>query len=178
MISSRTSEASRENHELQTALQKMIWLYTSTFDVNKVKKVYVYESMSAKARFQQCKEQFAAKGRSINEKWVFHGTQTLANAHSIVKNGFKVGGQNGHPISNGAIYGQGVYTDQTPATPTQFGDFVVLCLALPGKEVRGVVQDAHQHTKDYDSWFPAAQKDWTVFKRPEQLLPLYVVQLR
>merc|ERR1712166_1738591 len=51
-------------------------------------------------------------------------------------------------------------------------------LALPGKEVRGVVQDTHQHTKDYDSWFPAAQKDWTVFKRPEQLLPLYVVQLR
>ena len=173
----RTSEASRENHELQMALQKMIWLYT-TFDIGRVKKVFAYDSEAARARFKTCKDQFKAAGRSTRERWVFHGTATLANAHGIVKEGFKVGGQKGHTITNGAIYGEGVYTDQSPDTPTQFGNFVVICLALPGKEIRGVQPNQRQHTLDHDSWYPQAQPEWTVFKRAEQLLPVYVVQLR
>jgi len=42
---------------------------------------------------------------------VFHGT-AASNVQSICSGGFKVGGQDGHPVVNGVAFGQGVYTDR------------------------------------------------------------------
>jgi hypothetical protein len=56
-----------------------------------VQKVDVYSSAVTKAKYDARREQFAAQGISTAEMWVFHGTTSTANVHSIMTDGFKVG---------------------------------------------------------------------------------------
>jgi hypothetical protein len=55
-----------------------------------VQRVDVYSSVVTKAKYDAKRQEFAAQGVSIAETWVFHGTPTLANVHSIMTEGFKV----------------------------------------------------------------------------------------
>lgn len=179
----RTADVTRENDELVSAFGHMVNLCPG-FDIESMGSVSVFYSKKAEARYAQCKKRLNAAGRSTQERWVFHGTPREEFAHSIMATGFRVGGQNGHPINNGAVHGQGVYTDQSPATPTQYGSHVVLSLAVPGNEWKGPTDKA-MHTKDYDSWQPDAaifngqlQKSWNVFKSADQLLPKYIIAMK
>ena len=150
------------------------------FDIRSVEMVWFFSSRNARTRYEDCKQRFKAEGRSTQERWVFHGTPREEWALSIMAEGFRVGGQNGHPIKNGDVHGQGVYTDQSPSTATKYGKFVVLSLAVPGKELAHAPTDPNRHTQDYDSWHPSSipQKMWNVFKSADQLLPLYVVYMK
>jgi hypothetical protein len=55
-----------------------------------VQKVDVYCSAVTQAKYDAKRQQFAAQGISTAESWVFHGTPTPANVHSIMTEGFKV----------------------------------------------------------------------------------------
>jgi hypothetical protein len=55
-----------------------------------VRKVDVYSSAVTTARYDAKRKEFAAQGISTAEIWVFHGTPTAANVHSIMTEGFKV----------------------------------------------------------------------------------------
>ena len=98
--------------------------------------------------------------------WVFHGTHS-SFLDSIAREGFKVGGQD-VSVRNGASYGHGIYTARGPDTPMQYGHgrSVILALARPGVE-------GSQHDPACDSWRP--RNDWHIFRRGEQLLPIYIL---
>jgi hypothetical protein len=55
-----------------------------------VKKVDVYSSTVTRAKYDAKRQQFAAQGISTAETWVFHGTTSTENVHSIMTEGFKV----------------------------------------------------------------------------------------
>ena len=90
--------------------------------------------------------------------WVFHGCPTSEGTRSICTSGFKIGGQDGHPISIGAAHGQGVYTATGPSTPMGYGSksrSVILCNALVGSE---------GDCKKGDHWRPMPNGDWMIFR--------------
>jgi hypothetical protein len=55
-----------------------------------VQKVDVYSGAVTKAKYEAKRQQFAAQGINTAETWVFHGSSTAANVHSITTEGFKV----------------------------------------------------------------------------------------
>jgi hypothetical protein len=55
-----------------------------------VQKVDVYNSAVTTAKYNAKRKEFAAQGISTAETWVFHGTPSTANVHSIMTEGFKV----------------------------------------------------------------------------------------
>jgi hypothetical protein len=136
--------------------------------VASVTKVDVYECPSVEAKFNSTKREFAAKGESnMKEKWVFHGTKTEATVTLIMTGGFKVGGEEGVPIVNGAAWGRGVYTATGASTPISYaGGTKQVILA------RGLLGTVGQQGVT-DSWKP--KQDWIIFRRGGQLLPRYVV---
>jgi len=159
------SEESRELHEFNMAAgQYMRLLGKSSRPVTQVD---VYESAEVKARFHSKEAEFAKAKKDTKKIWVFHGTASADNVPRICQGGFKVGGQDGHPISNGARYGQGVYSAKGPDAPMGYAQDtgqVILCLALPGTDGKQGVDD---------SWAP--NNDWVIFKTSAQLIPKYVV---
>jgi hypothetical protein len=134
----------------------------------KVTQVDVYENQRLQARYDHTRNQLSSSGRACEELWVFHGTPA-ANVAAIMLNGFQAGGSGGIPILNGAAFGHGIYTAKGPDTPMSYGSGarqVILARALRGRCGR-------DSTGDADSWEPKG--DWVVFRKGEQLLPVYVV---
>jgi hypothetical protein len=132
---------------------------------------YCYENSELQSKFHAKQLEFKRAKKSDKAIWVFHGTSDHRNIGPIMKTGFLVGGQNGHPISNGEAYGQGVYSATGPATPMGYGrdaSAVILAQALPGRHVDG------NQSRFADSWTP--RQDWYIFARSEQVLPCYVVR--
>jgi len=132
-------------------------------DQYKVTKVtYVVNSYLSK-RYLDLQKEYMEQGIPIEEVLVFHGTVKSIIA-SIVKYGFKVGGQNGHPIVHGALFGPGIYTSKDGSSPAQFSydKCIVACLGLPGAS--GV-----NHS------IPFQHGNWIIFKSAEQLLPCYII---
>ena len=85
-----------------------------------------------------------------------------------------MGGTDGIPITNGAAYGNGVYTATGPATPmlsyAGVTSQVILARALPGQQGDTV------HAAGVDMWRP--RREWAVFADPASLLPVYVVRFQ
>ena len=132
-----------------------------------VKQIDVYDSPEVDAKYEAKKEEFRQAGKSTDAFWVFHGCPTVEGTRSICTGGFKVGGQDGHPISNGAACGQGVYSATGPGTPMGYGQgshSVILCKALIG-------ESGPQGQGDH--WKPNG--DWMIFRTAAQVLPKYVV---
>jgi hypothetical protein len=67
----------------------MLCEHTSTV-FGPVQKVDVYSSAVTKSKYDARRQQFAAQRISTAETWVFHGTPTHDNVHSIMTEGFKV----------------------------------------------------------------------------------------
>jgi hypothetical protein len=136
---------------------------------SKITAVDYYGAIGGKLEsvFQACQGAFAQKNVDDSAIWVFHGTKTHDNIASIMKEGFKVGGQDGHPVAHGTACGRGVYSAIGPQTPMGYGGAtkaVILCKALPGAV--GAQEVA-------DSWNPHG--DWRIFKTSQQVLPFYVL---
>lgn len=116
-----------------------------------------------------------ANGSEPTEMFVYHGTLG-SNISSIVKSGFVAGGgtlPDGKkiPIANGAVHGNGIYTAVSPDVPLQTygkGSTVILARALVG--VRGT-----KSADKCDMWVPNDQPTWAVFRKSEQLLPVFVL---
>ena len=134
-----------------------------------IAQVDVYVNPLLAGQFQQELAGLSGRGRPCEEDWVFHGTGSTENVAKIMLEGFKVGGSDGVPVVNGTAYGNGVYTAKGPDTPMTYGKAtgqIILARALRGRRGDCVSDDA-------DSWEPS--KDWVVFRRGQQLLPVYVV---
>ena len=141
----------------------------------KIVQVDVYDNPLLAERFQNELISLSARGRPLEEDWVFHGTGSADNVQRIMLEGFKVGGIDGIPMSNGAKHGNGVYTAKGPDTPMMYGKetgLVILARALRGRRS----QRAGTAGYDSDSWEPSG--DWVVFQRGQQLLPIYVVHYK
>lgn len=158
---------SRELQEFNFALGHYVRLLKGK--ARTVTKIDVYDSPEIDAKFKAKKEEFRSAGKSTDAWWVFHGCPTAEKTKSICTGGFKVGGQDGHPISNGAAHGHGVYSATGPDTPMSYGEgsmSVILCQALEG---------AGGQPGQADHWRPKGDSDWVIFKTAAQLLPKYVV---
>lgn len=57
-------------------------------------------------------------------KWTFHGCSYEAY-QGIVQKGFIIGGTNNIQIKNGAAYGPGIYTSQSPADAMVYGEYII-----------------------------------------------------
>jgi ubiquitin-conjugating enzyme E2 Q len=115
-------------------------------------------------QFNARKQKLRSKGSSTTELLVFHGTRK-DNINGIIKHGFKIGGINGHPVTHGTNYGKGIYTDKDGIDSRYYcyNDYcVVACQSLPGRA-------------EVDSITPGGKDNWIIFKKPDQLLPCYVV---
>ena len=132
---------------------------------------YGFENSQMQEAFTAKKAEFHSADKDDGEIWVFHGTGNEANIDSIMKGGFKIGGQGGHDVTNGTAWGQGVYTSTTPDDgPTSYGAqtrAVILSKALPGE----VGAEGRS-----DSWNP--RRDWQGFATQAQVLPCYVVRFK
>ena len=160
------SKDSRELDEYNFALGHFVRLLGGRDD-RPVHRIDVYDSPEVDAKYRAKKDEFIRADKPADEFWVFHGCPTSEGTRSICTSGFKVGGQDGHPISNGAAHGQGVYTATGPSTPMGYGSqsrSVILCKALVGSE-----GDCNKG----DHWRPNG--DWMIFRTAAQLLPNYVV---
>ena len=115
-------------------------------------------------RYNKKKEVFKQGGVPTNEILVFHGS-AKENIENIVRNGFKIGGVNGHRVTNGQHYGQGIYTDKDGLASPGYccNSFcLVACKALPGND-------------SIHSVNPSDRKSWVIFRSADQLLPCYVI---
>jgi hypothetical protein len=134
-----------------------------------VAQVDVYINPLLAGQFQQELAGLSRRGRPCDEDWVFHGTGSTENVARIMLEGrFKVGGSDGVPVANGTAHCRGVYTAKDPDTPMTYGKAtgqIILARALRGRRGDCAADDA-------DSWEPS--KDWAVFRRGQQLLPVYV----
>ena len=131
---------------------------------------YGYERSALQTSYDAQRALFVQANKPDNEIWVFHGTKTQQAIESIMTGGFKVGGQNGHPVACGTAYGQGVYSATGPDTPMGYGSAtkaVILAKALPG-----ACRGAHQNGGG-DSWKPKG--DWCIFAKRDQVLPCFVI---
>ena len=159
------SKASRELDEFNFAHGQYARLLRG--QMKPVKQIDVYDSPEVNAKYDAKKAEFHSLKKSTDAWWVFHGCPTADGTKSICTSGFKVGGQDGHPISNGAAHGQGVYSATGPDTPVGYGrasNSVILCMALVGEQ-------GEQGRGDH--WKPST--DWMIFKTSAQLKPKYVV---
>ena len=128
----------------------------------RVIQVDVYENKALEEQWNSKKQQLGHS--ACKPFWVFHGTDT-ANIGQIMREGLKVGGKDGVPITNGSAYGPGVYTAAGPGVPLRYGQSksVILALGLGGQS-------------GTDSTRPRG--DWVIFSSGAQLLPKYVLHMR
>lgn len=128
----------------------------------KVIKVEFMKNLRLEEKFKQKENQFKASKVSIEQQYVFHGTDSDAIG-KIATEGFKIGGE-GVPIKYGAAFGRGVYTAVNPDISVgycQGSKMMLLSTAILGEL-------GSHHTS-------GGSKDVHVIKDTSQLLPRYVV---
>lgn len=82
-------------------------------DVRQVREVHKIEysvDSPVLLAYHKKRQEFRSQSKPTKEILVFHGTGAEANFDSIASTGFKVGGQDGILVANGAAHGPGVYT--------------------------------------------------------------------
>jgi hypothetical protein len=179
------AECTHDNEAIKNCMAQVIRMTRNTINDSHVQRVdcITNNPQNVRDRYDAFKAQLqrANAGALPKVEWVFHGTPKLEYAESIVKDGFRIGGVDGHPVSNGKVWGQGVYSDVNPSTPAAYGKFVVLCKALPGK--RADVGRSERNVNDprpgYDSWVPKEEEPtWRIFRSKDQLLPCYIIHVK
>ncbi|KAG0617383.1 hypothetical protein M758_5G185900 [Ceratodon purpureus] len=128
----------------------------------KVTKVDFIKNLQLEERFDRKKEEFKSANVTVDQRFVFHGTDAGA-IDKIAIEGFKIGGQ-GVAIKCGASYGYGVYTAVNPDISVAYckgSNMMLLSIAIPGENGKN-----HNH---------GGSPNVLVIKDVAQLLPRYVV---
>jgi hypothetical protein len=154
-----------DNQHWSTALGH----YKALGGANNLKRVVVLQNNMLNRQFDACREGFRCAGKSTDEIWVYHGTETTLHS-KILEVGFKVGGVDDIPVRCGSAYGNGVYTAKGPGTPHNYGrEVIILAKTLPGNFQQSPPPKA---CDEMDSW-GCGSRDWVIFKSGKQLLPVY-----
>eukprot|EP00966_Prymnesium_polylepis_P148538 3431241-Prymnesium_polylepis.1 len=91
-------------------------------------------------RFEATRVEFERKGKPTDTIWGFHGTQSQGAINGIMKDGLKVGGEDGVGVANGAACGKGVYFCEDPSVSFSYAGStkcMFLCELLIGKVLQG-----------------------------------------
>ena len=140
------------------------------------------------AEYEELKEKFKSQDKQINEKLLFHGTHAT-NLNKILDDNFKISAD---PVSRKKVnmYGEGIYFSDFPAKSLRYGEALLLCKVILGKEE--IVQlgckpsTNNQHFQNnFDSRKMVNRIDKTdgpayiyMVPNPQQILPCYVIYLR
>ena len=136
-------------------------------------------------QFDSKKAKLRASGVSDDEIWIFHGTSSIEIATNIMKHGMLVAGVDIDPetnvrlpITNGARYGNGVYTSTRTDTPKMYarGGAIILAKALRGDLQASPVQDYGKPEDGKNAWRCNGKAAWMVFAETAQILPVYMIR--
>ncbi|KAJ3086564.1 hypothetical protein HK102_012902 [Quaeritorhiza haematococci] len=134
------------------------YLY-GNYSGSKVEKVEYVVNEQLHRSFTEKVEEYQSSGRSHKIEIAFHGT-AQKNIESILENGFRIGGQNGHPITHGTALGMGVYLGRKPQTSMVY---------TMGATSMIVVRVVVNHGVDHED------PNVLVARTSAQVLPCYVV---
>ena len=84
------------------------------------------------SEYEEEKEKYKSQNRSFNEKLLFHGTHAT-NLNKILDDNFKL---SANPVNGrkNNLYGEGIYFSDFPAKSLKYGDALLLCKVILGKE--------------------------------------------
>ena len=138
--------------------------------------------------YEKEKENFKRQNKSLNEKLLFHGTHA-SNLNKILADNFKL---TADPVSRRKVnmYGEGIYFSDFPAKSLRYGEALMLCKVILGKEE--AVPIGHKPStsneyfrNNYDSRKVVNSVDAKdgpaniyMVPNPKQILPCYVVYLK
>ena len=140
------------------------------------------------AQYEEEKEKCRHKKILINEKLLFHGTHAT-NLNSILSHNFKL---TADPVSRNKLnmYGEGIYFSDFPAKSLRYGEALMLCKVILGKEevvplgCKPATSDKY-FKKNYNSRKMVNEvnkKDGPaniyMVPSPQQILPCYVIYLK
>ena len=142
--------------------------------------------------YEEEKEKYKSHNKPINEKLLFHGTHPTS-LNKILDDNFKL---TADPVNRQKqnIYGKGIYFSEFPAKSLQYGEALLLCKVILGKEE--VVEMGYQppigdeyFRKNFDSRKVIYKErgsngrndglaDIYMVPNPRQILPCYVIYLK
>lgn len=129
----------------------------------KATKIEIIENGMLSSRYQQFMSSHRPHGTLPKEVYVFHGSKE--NIYPLIaKEGFKIGGQDGHVATTGSAHGVGVYSSQSPDVAKGYarnGTKMLICCAYP-------TPDTHLVGKD-------VPYTMIIFKNKAQIIPMYLV---
>eukprot|EP00937_MAST-01D_sp_MAST-1D-sp2_P001926 g1926.t1 len=169
-----TTSVSFESHHFNLAAAQFMILLGGRRQRREVTRVEYYDNPDTRKRFEDAERAMWQRDDNTHRTWVFHGTAD-ANIARIMEDGFQVGGVGSVPVRNGAAYGNGVYAATGPDTPIGYSHDSSKVILAQG--LKGTFADAQQDRGGADSW-RGGGADHVVFRKGEQLLPMYVVHFR
>ena len=157
-------------------------------DTHTIKRIDFIAHPKLFSEYEEEKEKYKSQNKSFNEKLLFHGTHA-SNLNKILQDNFKV---SANPVNRrkNNLYGEGIYFSDFPAKSLKYGDALLLCKVLLGKEE--VVQLGCQpetSDEDFKENYNSRKvvdkidkKDGPasiyVVPNPQQILPCYVIYLK
>lgn len=133
----RDDELAREFERASARFTTLQSVTGSAFHDKRLVKVTVCINDALELQYAKAKSMLESRGFPTLEAFVFHGTPSTDAIKSIQTEGFKIGGLDGHGITNGQVRGFGIYTGETPEVSrgyTQGLNCMLLLRVLPGKE--------------------------------------------
>jgi len=78
-------------------------------------------TVRVKYLFDNARTTLTRRKIDVEEDTVFHGSSPL-NLDSILGDGFRIGGMDGHAVANGRFHGSGVYTGATASVAAAYAN--------------------------------------------------------
>ncbi|KAF5353805.1 hypothetical protein D9758_010587 [Tetrapyrgos nigripes] len=149
----------------------------------KVKRLHWIVNYELEKRFENAREQLRnLLGEEPKELMLFHGTQER-NIDLILKGGFRIGGMNGHPLTNGAACGHGIYLAKHGAMSMGYavdGNRIFACRVLPGLTTKSMAYSSRLPPstelgyEKYHSW--TDDDSVYVVRYTTLVLPCYMIE--
>ena len=156
--------------------------YARLSDTHVIQRIDFIAHPKLLSEYEEEKEKFRNRNITINEKLLFHGTHAT-NLNKILDDNFKL---TADPICRGKVnsYGEGIYFSEFPAKSLRYGEALLLCKVILGKEE--VVQigckpatcdDYFQKNFNSRKIVNSLNKNIYMVPNPHQILPCYVIYL-
>ena len=106
--------------------------YARLSDTHVIKRLDFIAHPKLLSEYEEEKQKYRNRNITINEKLLFHGTHAT-NLNKILEDNFKV---TADPICRGKVkaYGEGIYFSEFPAKSLRYGEALILCKVILGRE--------------------------------------------